>query len=57
MRHYLASTPNTVRFGIFDAAFDPVLTIAPGDTVVIDCVSGGPEVMPAPESGLAIPPA
>jgi acetamidase/formamidase len=57
MLHHLASTPDTVRFGIFDAAFDPVLTVAPGDTVVIDCVSGGPEVMPAPDSGLAIPPA
>ena len=57
MRHHLASTPDTVRFGIFDAAFDPVLTVAPGDTVTIDCVSGGPEVMPAPDSGLTIPPA
>jgi acetamidase/formamidase len=57
MLHHLASTPDTVRFGIFDAAFDPVLTVAPGDTVVIDCVSGGPEVMPAPGSGLVIPPA
>ena len=57
MRHHLASTPDTVRFGIFDAAFDPVLTIDPGDTVVVDCVSGGPEVMPPPELGLAVPPA
>ena len=57
MRHNLASTPDTVRFGIFDAAFVPVLTVAPGDTVTIDCVSGGPEVMPVPDSGLAIPPA
>jgi acetamidase/formamidase len=57
MLHHLASTPETVRFGIFDAAFDPVLTVAPGDTVVIDCVSGGPEVMPGPDSGLLIPPA
>ncbi|KQY34396.1 amidase [Caulobacter sp. Root1455] len=57
MRHHLASAPDTVRFGIFDAAFDPVLTVAPGDTVVIDCVSGGPEVMPGPDAGLAIPPA
>ena len=55
MRHHLASTPDTVRFGIFDAAFDPVLTVAPGDTVVIDCVSGGPEVMPDVASGLVIP--
>jgi len=57
MRHPLASSPETVRFGIFDAAFDPVLTVDPGDTVVIACVSGGPEVMPPPELGLAIPPA
>lgn len=57
MRHHLASTPDTVRFGIFDAAFDPVLTVASGDTVTIDCVSGGPEVMPAADSGLAVPPA
>jgi len=57
MRHHLASTPTTVRFGIFDAAFDPVLTVDSGDTVVVDCVSGGPEVMPPPELGLAIPPA
>ena len=55
MRHHLASSPETVRFGIFDAAFDPVLTVDPGDTVVVDCVSGGPEVMPPPELGLAIP--
>ncbi|MDB5454566.1 MAG: amidase [Caulobacter sp.] len=57
MLHRLASTPKTVRFGMFDAAFDPVLTVRSGDTVVFDCVSGGPEVMPGPESGLAIPPA
>lgn len=55
MRHHLASSPETVRFGIFDAAFDPVLTVDPGDTVVVDCVSGGPEVMPPPELRLAIP--
>jgi acetamidase/formamidase len=55
MQHHLASSPETVRFGIFDAAFDPVLTVDPGDTVVIDCVSGGPEVMPPPALGLAVP--
>ena len=57
MHHHLASTPETVRFGIFDAAFDPVLTIQPGDSVTFDCVSGGPEVMPSAESWLTIPPA
>ncbi len=57
MRHHLASTPDTIRFGMFDAAFDPVLTIASGDSVTFDCVSGGVEVMPGPDSGLVIPPA
>ena len=54
--HKIASAPDTVRFGIFDAAFSPILTIASGDTVVFECVSGGPEVMPPPELGLVIPP-
>ncbi len=54
-RHKIASTPDTVRFGIFDAAFSPILTIASGDTVVFECVSGGPEVMPGPDQGLMIP--
>ena len=56
MLHRLASTPETVRFGIFDAAFAPVLTIASGDSVTFACVSGGREVMPDPASGLTIPP-
>ena len=56
MLHRLASTPETVRFGIFDAAFAPVLTIASGDSVTFACVSGGREVMPGLGSGLTIPP-
>jgi acetamidase/formamidase len=56
MFHHLTSTPETVRFGMFDAAFPPVLTIDSGDTVRFDCVSGGPEVMPEPGSGLIVPP-
>ena len=55
--HRLTSTPETVRWGVFDATFPPLLTINSGDTVVLECVSGGPEVMPPPESGLKIPPA
>jgi acetamidase/formamidase len=57
MLHRLASRPDTVRFGMFDAAFPPVLTVASGDTVIFECVSGGPEVMPSPSQGLVIPPA
>ncbi len=56
-RHILTSTPQTIRFGMFDAAFDPVLTVASGDSVTFECVSGGVEVMPGEGSGLTIPPA
>jgi acetamidase/formamidase len=42
---------------MFDAAFPPVLTIDSGDTVTLECVSGAPEVMPPPGSGMAVPPA
>ena len=55
--HRLASTPETVRWGVFDASFPPLITVASGDTVVLECVSGGPEVMPPAGSGLTIPPA
>jgi acetamidase/formamidase len=55
--HRLSAAPDTIRFGAFDAGFGPLLTIADGDTVILDCVSGGPEAMPQAGSGLAIPPA
>ncbi len=55
--HRLSPTPSTVRWGTFDAAYPPQITVASGDTVVLECVSGGPEVMPPPGSGLHIPPA
>lgn len=45
-RHFVPATPETVRFGMFDAAFPPVLTVESGDTVTLECMSGGPEVMP-----------
>jgi acetamidase/formamidase len=55
--HRLSPTPATVRWGTFDAAYPPLITVKSGDTIVLECVSGGPEVMPLPGSGLAIPPA
>jgi acetamidase/formamidase len=55
--HRVAATPQTVRWGIFDAAIPPVATVASGDTVVLECVSGGPDVMPPAGSGLVVPPA
>lgn len=54
-RHTLDPTPETVRWGYFDAAVEPVLEIESGDTVVVGTVSGAPEYMPGPP--LQIPPA
>ena len=55
--HHVSATPETVRWGLFDGTFPPVVTIQSGDTVVLECVSGGPDAMPPASSGLAIPPA
>lgn len=55
--HRLSASPETVRWGMFDAAFPPLITVDSGDTVVLECVSGAPEVMPPPGSGFKIPPA
>jgi acetamidase/formamidase len=54
--HTLKSSPATVHWGYFDATVPPVLTIDSGDRVTIETVSGAPEVMPPPGSGLALPP-
>jgi acetamidase/formamidase len=40
--HTLAAAPATVRWGALDAKIAPVLTVASGDTVVIETVSGNP---------------
>src|ERR1700690_367656 len=55
--HRLAASPQTVRWGTFSAATPPVLTIASGDSVVLECVSGSPDTLPPPGSGFAVPPA
>jgi acetamidase/formamidase len=52
--HHLSATPETVSFGIFDAARPAVLTIDSGDTVTIETFSGGPDEMPS--SGFDVPP-
>jgi acetamidase/formamidase len=54
--HHLASTPETVHWGYLDASLKPALTIAPGDTVVIDCISGRPDWMPPPDENYTILP-
>ncbi len=55
--HRVPATPDTIHWGTFSAAYEPVLTIESGDTVVLECVSGAPDVMPPPGSGLVVPPA
>ena len=53
--HRVPATPETVRWGTFDAATPPVLTVNSGDSVVLECVSGSPDTLPPPGSGLAVP--
>ena len=55
--HSLPARPDTVRIGVFDARFPPVLTIESGDTVRVQCVSGRPDVLPHAGSGMTVPPA
>jgi acetamidase/formamidase len=44
--HVLRASPETCHWGFFDAGLKPVLTVASGDTVTVDSVSGGPDVLP-----------
>ena len=48
--HQIAASPQTVRWGTFSADYPALITINSGDTVVLECVSGAPEVMPPPGS-------
>jgi acetamidase/formamidase len=53
--HRIAPTPATIRWGAFDASFAPVKEVDPGDLVILECVSGAPDVMPPTGSGLRVP--
>ena len=53
--HHLHSSPETCHWGFFEAALKPVLTIASGDEVTVDTISGGPEMLPD-RSKFHIPP-
>lgn len=57
MRHVLAASKQTVRRGVFDAAFPPVLTVESGDTVTIECITGGRRHFPPAHLGRTISPA
>ena len=54
--HTLRAGPNTVRLGVFNADYPPVMSIESGDTVQVQCVSGREDVLPPPGSNLTVPP-
>jgi acetamidase/formamidase len=45
-RLHLKASPETCHWGYFDGALKPVLTVASGDEVTIDTISGTPDVLP-----------
>jgi acetamidase/formamidase len=53
--HHLHASPENCHWGFFEAKLKPVLTIASGDEVTIDTITGGPEVLPD-RSRFHIPP-
>ena len=57
MPHRVPATPDTIHWGTFDSAHPPVLTIESGETVILECISGPPDVFPPSGSGLTVPPA
>jgi acetamidase/formamidase len=54
--HNLRASPETVRIGVFNAVFPPVMTIESGDRVEVQCVSGRESVMPPRDAPFTIPP-
>ncbi len=52
--HRLEAGPDTVHWGYFDAALKPLVTVDPGDTVVISTVSGLPAQMPQAGAGFSV---
>ncbi|MCG2639998.1 MULTISPECIES: acetamidase/formamidase family protein [Bradyrhizobium] len=44
--HHLYASAETCHWGFFEARLKPVLTVASGDEVTVDTISGGPEVVP-----------
>src|SRR4029079_3229989 len=53
--HRLDAAPDNVHWGYFDAALKPLVTVEPGDEVIMSTVSGAPNQMPDPASGLIVP--
>ncbi|HZP77032.1 MAG TPA: acetamidase/formamidase family protein [Pseudolabrys sp.] len=54
--HTLKAKPGTVHWGYYDAAHPATITIASGDTVSIESISGHPEMLPPKGSPFTILP-
>ncbi|MCO4055874.1 MAG: acetamidase/formamidase family protein [Bosea sp.] len=54
--HHLRASGATCHWGFFDAGLKPKLTISSGDSVIVDTVTGAPEVHPPAGSGFTSPP-
>jgi acetamidase/formamidase len=52
--HHLKTSPATCHWGYFDATQKPVISIASGDEITIETVSGPPEMLPP--AGFIVPP-
>ena len=46
-QHRLTSVPEHLHWGAFSAEFPAAIEVDPGDQVVIETISGGPEQVPA----------
>ena len=54
-QHRLTSVPEHLHWGAFSAEFPAVMEIEPGDQVVIETISGGPDQVPAEKRDTLLP--
>ena len=52
---FVHASPETTRIGVFDAAFPPVASIASGERVTLECVSGLGDAVPGDGQGMTVP--
>jgi acetamidase/formamidase len=55
-QHHLPASVATCHWGFFESKLPPALTVKSGDRVVIDTVTGGPDVHPQVGAGFSTPP-
>jgi acetamidase/formamidase len=55
VHHHLRASSETCHWGFFDSKLKPVLTIASGDEVTVDTISGGPEALPDRDRFIILP--